>query len=89
MLPETAPDPLATQMATLLLRSDVEELKEVVARWLAEAPTGPMRARYEAFGEKLIELKQALGEQPTQPTREELELALTMMLRLAAQRDTR
>jgi hypothetical protein len=78
---------MAVQMAQLLARSDLDELREIVKRWLAEAPTGPARKRYEELGARLIELKQALSEQPTQPTQEELELALTMMLRLAAQSD--
>lgn len=76
---------MAAQMAQLILGSDLDELREVVKRWLAEAPTGNVRRQYETFGAKLIELKQALAEQPVQPTREELELALTMMLKLAAQ----
>lgn len=76
---------MAAQMAQLILGSDLDELREVVKRWLTEAPTGNVRRQYETFGAKLIELKQALAEQPVQPTREELELALTMMLKLAAQ----
>ena len=63
----------------------LDELREIVKRWVAEAPTGPSRRMYENFGARMIELKQALAEAPTQPTREELEQALTMMLRLAAQ----
>jgi len=86
-LPQTPPDPMAVQMAQLLARSDLDELREVVRRWLAEAPSGAARKRYEELGARLIELKHALSEQPTQPTQEELELALTMMLRLAAQSD--
>jgi len=77
---------MAAQMAQLLARSDLDELREVVARWLHEAPTERSRRQYEVFGAKLLELKQALAEQPSQPTQEELELALTMMLRLAAER---
>ena len=76
---------MAAQMARLLVRSDVDELREVVKRWLFEAPTGRIRKQYEVFGAKLIEMKHALAEQPTEPTQEELELALTMMLKLAAQ----
>jgi hypothetical protein len=37
------------------------------------------------FGARLIELKQALAEAPAQPTIEELETALTLMLKLAAE----
>jgi hypothetical protein len=82
---ETAPHPMAAQMAQLLADSDLDELREIVRRWVAEAHTASMKKQYEVFGAKLVELKQALAEQPLQPTREELELALTMMLRLAAE----
>ena len=54
---------MAAQMAQLLTRSDLDELREVVARWLHEAPTERIRKQYEVFGNKLIELKQALAEQ--------------------------
>jgi hypothetical protein len=80
---------MAAQMAQLLTRSDLDELREVVARWLHEAPTERIRKQYEVFGHKLIELKQALAEQPVQPTHEELELALSMMLNLAVQKGPR
>lgn len=79
---------MAAQMARLLARSDLDELREVVKRWLAEAPTDRLRKQYEVFGAKLIEMKHALSEQPVQPTQEELELALTMMMKLAAQSDS-
>ncbi len=77
---------MATQLARLLAGSDVDELEEVVRRWLAEAPTAQHRKHFERFGAKLIEMKQALSEAPFQPTEEELILTLTMMLNLAAQR---
>ena len=76
---------MARQMAKLLASSDLAELREVVARWIAEAPTERVRQQYERFGAKLLELKQALASAPEQPSEEELELALTMMLKLAAQ----
>ncbi len=76
---------MAAQLATLLTRSDLDELREVVRRWLAEAPSAQIRKQYEIFGAKLIELKHALAEQATAPTEQELELALTMMLQFAAQ----
>ncbi|MEZ4293698.1 MAG: hypothetical protein R3B70_01890 [Polyangiaceae bacterium] len=77
-------DPMASQMTQLLLNSDLDELREIVKRWVAEAPAGGSRRMYEEFGARLVELKQALADQPVQPTVEELESALTMMLRLAA-----
>ena len=78
-------NPMAAQMAKLLADSDMDELKEIVRRWLDEAPTQNIRKQYEVFGNRLIELKLAFGEQALQPTQEELELALNMMLTLAAQ----
>jgi hypothetical protein len=84
-VPATDIDPMARQMATLLARSDVAELQEVVARWVTEAPTERVRQQYRQFGAKLLELKQALSESAVQASQEELELALTMMLKLAAQ----
>jgi hypothetical protein len=77
-------DPMATQMAQLLAGSELDELREIVKRWIAEAPTEGMRKHYQEFGARLIELKEALADAPVQPTREELETALTMMLKLAA-----
>lgn len=75
---------MAAQMTQLLLGSDLDELREIVRRWLREAPAGGSRRMYEELGSRLIEMKQALAEQPVQPTVEELQAALTMMLRLAA-----
>jgi phage baseplate assembly protein W len=75
---------MAAQMAQVLSGSDLDELREIVKRWVTEAPTEGMRRHFQEFGSRLIELKQALAEAPVQPTREELETALTMMLKLAA-----
>lgn len=77
-------DPMAVQMTQLLLGSDLDELREIVKRWMAEAPTASHRRRFEEFGARLVELKQALADAPVQPKPEELEIALTMMLRMAA-----
>ena len=77
-------DPMAVQMTQLLLGSDLDELREIVKRWIAEAPTGSQRRRFEEFGARLVELKHALAEAPVRPTTEELETALTLMLRMAA-----
>ncbi len=71
-------------MAQLLAGSDLAELREIVRRWIAEAQNPRLQRHYEEFGRRLIELKQALEHSPQEPTREELESALTMMLRLAA-----
>lgn len=79
-------DPLARQLAQLLARSDLDELREVVREWLATAPTESARKHYDRLGNHLLELKAALAQAPAQPSEEELELALTMMLKLAAER---
>ncbi len=75
---------MAAQMAQLLAGSELEELTEVVRRWALEAPTPRLKAQYEQFGARMIELKRALAHAPVAPTREELEVALAMMLKLAA-----
>lgn len=80
---------MAAQMTQLLLGSDLDELREVVRRWLIDAPAGGSRRMYEELGSRLIEMKQALMDQPVQPTFEELQAALTMMLRLAATEGSR
>ena len=76
---------MAAQMARLLAGSDLDELREIVKRWVAEAPTEGIRRQYQEFGSRLVELKQALAGAPAQPTIEELETALTLMLKLAAE----
>lgn len=78
-------DPIAAQMAQLLAASDLDELREIIDRWMQTAATGQQRRVFANFGARLLELKQELARHPVQPTREELESALTMMLRLAAQ----
>lgn len=78
-------NPMAAQMAQLLVGSDLDELREIIKRWVAEAPTDGTRRQYQEFGARLVELKQALAEAPVQPTIEELETALTLMLKLAAE----
>ncbi len=84
---EPTVDPMAAQMEELLTASDLDELREVIARWVATAVTGQQRRVFQNFGARLVELKQELARAPVQPTRTELESALTMMLRLAAQSD--
>lgn len=81
-------DPMASQMAGLLVDSDLEELEEIVKRWIAEAPSESVRQHYRHFGGKLLDLKRELARLPSAPRREELEEALSMMLKLAAQKGT-
>ncbi len=76
---------MAAQLAQLLAESDLDELREIVARWKKTAASDRERRHYEDLGARLIELKSALAEQAVQPTREELETALAMMMKLAAQ----
>ena len=75
---------MARQLAQLLAGSDLDELGEVVARWKASATSERERQRYAELGSRLLELKAELARAPVPPTRDELEAALTMMLRLAA-----
>lgn len=77
---------MAAQMAQLLAGSDLDELRLLVRRWVDDTPEGPARAATEALGGRLLELKAALAAAPVAPTHAELEEALTLMLRLAAQR---
>ena len=77
---------MAAQLATLLCDSDLDELREVVSRWVATAPSAATRAQYQRLGAELVELKHALSEMPTPPTRQELEFQLTLMMRLALER---
>lgn len=79
-------DPMARQLAQLLTSSDLDELREVVKRWKETAPSEAARKQFDQMGGRLLELKAALAQAPVQPSREELELALTMMLKLAAER---
>ena len=87
MLVPPSVDPIAAQMATLLTRSDADELVEVVKQWVETARTGAERRVYQNFGARLLELKQELARSAVQPTAQELEVMLTMMLRLAAGSD--
>lgn len=81
-------DPMAVQMAQLLVESDVDELEEIVARWTRDAPSEAERHHYRQFGAKLLQLKRQLATLSEQPSRADLEVALTMMLKLAAQQKT-
>ncbi len=82
---EPTVDPMAAQMAKLICASDADELREVVARWVATAPTDQQRRAYREFGARLMELKSELARAPVPPAQAELEAMLTIMLRLAAQ----
>jgi hypothetical protein len=77
-------DPMAAQMARLIAGSDLDELREIVRRWIAEAPIGGARKRYEEFGSRMLELKTELTRMGATPSVEELEVALTMMMKVAA-----
>ena len=75
---------MARQLARLLAGSDEGELREIVRRWKASAGTERERKQYDELGSRLIELKGELERAPVPPTEDELEAALTIMLRLAA-----
>jgi len=79
--------PMARQLAQLLTGSDVDELKEVVRRWVDTAVSERQRQQFMEMGTRILELKSALSAGGVQPSREELELALSMMLALAKDAD--
>ena len=79
--------PMARQLAQLLTGSDLDELKEVVRRWIDTACTERQRQQYMEMGARILELKAALAEGGATPSREELELALSTMLALAKDAD--
>jgi hypothetical protein len=79
--------PMARQLAQLLSESDLDELTEVVRRWVETAVSERQRQQYKEMGSRILELKAALAEGSVLPTRDELELALSMMLALAADAD--
>jgi hypothetical protein len=75
---------LAVQLAGLLCDSPEDELEEAVRRWIAEAPSASARQMCQQLGSRLVEMKHALGELPTRPSRQELEFHLTLMIQMAA-----
>lgn len=77
-------DLLAAQLAQLLTGSDRAELEEILKRWKAGGATDAQRRIMDKMGEQILNLRAAIDQAPTKPSREELELALKMMLRLAA-----
>jgi hypothetical protein len=79
------PHPLATQLAPLMDR-DVQELREIVARWIVNEPSELERARLRAFGAELRAMKTRIQRRPTPPSEEELEIALTALLALAGRK---
>lgn len=77
-------DRMASQLADLLTKSDRAELEEIVRRWRQTAVGAAQGATMEKMGEQILALAAAIEQAPQKPSREELELALRMMLRLAA-----
>jgi len=79
--------PMARQLAQLLTGSDLDELKEVVKRWVETAVTERQKQQYMELGSRILELKASLAEGGVEPKREELELAISMMMALAKDAD--
>ena len=77
-------DRMAAHLAQLVTTSDRAELEEIVARWKQTAVTPAQSAAMDKMAEQVLALRAALDQAPVPPTREELELALRMMLKLAA-----
>lgn len=80
------PHPLATQLAPLM-DLNVEELHQIVARWIVNEPSELERARLRAFGSELRKMKARIERRPTPPSEEELEIALTALLALAGRKE--
>jgi hypothetical protein len=75
---------MAAQLAQLLSGSDRAELAEIVQRWRTTAVTSGQQAAMDKMAEQILALAAAIDHAPAKPTREELELALKMMLRVAS-----
>lgn len=66
---------------------DVDELHQIVARWIVNEPSEVERARLRAFGAELRAMKVRIERRPTPPSEEEIEIALTAMLALVGRRE--
>lgn len=75
---------MAAQLAQLLTGSDERELEEVVRRWKLTAASAAQKEAMEKLADQILALKSALLLAPQPPSREDLELALRMMLQIAA-----
>lgn len=67
---------------------EVDELHQIVARWIVNEPSEVERARLRAFGAELRAMKVRIGRRPTPPSEEEIEIALTAMLALVGRRES-
>ena len=76
---------MAKQLATLLSRSDKDELREILTEWQKESVTADQRRVMDQMSGRILDLKAALDAAPVRPTPEELEEALRVMLALAQQ----
>jgi hypothetical protein len=81
----TDTDQMAAQLAQLLTGSDRAELEEIVRRWKLTAGSAGQRRVMDKMADQILELRAALDQSVAKPAREELELALKMMLRLASE----
>ncbi len=77
-------DRMAAQLAELVTTSDRAELEEIVARWKESAATRDQRVAMDKMAEQVLALRTAIDQAAVKPSREELELALRMMLKLAS-----
>ena len=79
---------MASQLAQLLAESDLAELEEVVKRWLKDATSKSEQMHCQKLGTALLQLKRRLTMMSMHPSRDELEMAMSVMLSLAATRHT-
>jgi hypothetical protein len=76
------PHPLASHLAPIM-DHDLNELREIVARWVVSESDELERNRYRRFGAELRALKSRIEAREVPPTEEEVEIALTALLALA------
>ncbi len=74
---------MARQLAHLLATSDTAELEEAVRRWKESAASEGSKRLMEEMGGRILDVRRALDGAPKQPTEEELEEMLRIMLLLA------
>jgi hypothetical protein len=76
------PHPLASHLAPIMDR-DVDELREIVARWVVSESSESERARYRRFGAELRAMQARIFARATPPSEEEVEIALAALLAIA------
>jgi hypothetical protein len=74
---------MARQLAHLVATSDVAELTEAIRRWKESTPSEETRRLMEEMGGRILDVRRALDAADKQPTEDELEEVLRIMLLVA------